>query len=75
MNSMGGKILLYLQMSLRPFTGGSIVTKQQHCDCHSGDADTWNDEGHPPCDVRGKMLTVDQRVEDSWHEEVSDTTS
>ena len=62
-------------MTLAPFAGGSIGTDQQESD-GGGDNDNKGDNKcHPPCLMRGKMLSRDKRVEDRRHQEVCYTTS
>lgn len=62
-------------MTVGPFAVGAVLTSEQYAKSNCSDDDEWDDESHTPCDVSSKVLLLYERVKDSWHNEVSDSTT
>ena len=74
-DSVGGQVVLDGQMSLAPFAHGCIRRQNQHSDSRAYDDNERDHERNPPCLVWGQTTFVNKRVEDGWHQEISDTTT
>jgi len=62
-------------MSVFPLSSWAILACEQNTHSDGCDDDKWDDEGDSPCDVRSKALVLDERIEDSGHNEISDSTT
>jgi len=67
--------LLHMLETLRPFAGRSVRAEDQHGDGSEDNDDEGDQEGYTPRNMGGKAARVNERVEDDWHDEVSDTTT
>lgn len=69
-DAMVGEVALNLKVAIGPFAIGGVGAKDDHRDSGDCDDDERDDEGDTPGDMRGKILFMDERVEDGGHEEV-----
>ena len=62
-------------MSVLPLSSWAILACEENTHSDGCDDDEWNNECDSPGDVRSKSLILDKRIEDSGHDEVSDSTT
>lgn len=64
-----------MEMAFGPLARWTVVAEEEHGNGGGSDEDERDDESYTPGDMGGKVLGIDERVEDGWHNEVSDSTS
>lgn len=74
-NAVSLEVLLDVEVTLSPFSSGSVGAEKEHETCGREDEDERDNEGNAPCDMGSQSLSCNQRVEDSRHHEVGDTTT
>lgn len=62
-------------VAVGPFTSGGVFSGEEKTHCDGGDDNEGDDEGYTPCDVFSETLVLDERIEDSGHNEISDSTT